>query len=200
MRLVDLADDLEALGNGGQKVFRVFFRVDVFEQQADVFPLDELRRALQTFDTTLVHLLVREPRHAVSRHHDDGITLDLFHDGQFRLEVRKKGFPGFGVGDAVAKPSRHVEGQPQLALLFDRVLELVLRPAFVFAHKLDVVVARLSDFFQPLFERQFVEYRPEHHRELERHAQRFALLSARPARHGGPRSKTPSSGGNSIAP
>ena len=173
--MVHRFDDLETFRHRGQVIPGVLLRVDVLEQQPDVFPFHELRRAFQAVDAALVLDRARHARHDVARHDDDRRAFELLHDGELVFEIGQQGFARAGVADAVGQSRRGVKRDAELPALGVGSAEIVFRPFLVLAYQLDVLVARFRDVFQPLLERKSLEHGPEHDRQVKRDARRFSL-------------------------
>src|SRR6266576_640201 len=136
--VIDRFHDLERLSYGSQIIFRVFLRIDSFQQQTHSFTVDRLALddrcgGLQGIDATLVLRLARHPRNSVAREQNHTWAINPLHYGQGLAQFPKQSFPVSGIADSMFQSSRAIKSDAEFLALGIGAAEIFVRPLVVFA-------------------------------------------------------------------
>src|SRR5207248_9054268 len=183
VRIAGGTDNVKTFCGAGQKIFGIFFRVDVFNEQLDLVFGGDIGTALKRFDAVGVHLLRREAGNLVAGLHDEARAVQFAHGGN---EIAKGLEKSFTLG-SVRKRKPHAAGaielHAQLMLFAARFGKVRRLPILEFPDQLDGVIAGFGNLFETLRKREIAVDGPEHHGEGERNA--FVLCGRVPWQCGG---------------
>jgi len=114
--IADGTHNFKTLGGGSQKVFWIFFRVNVFHQKLDAILSRDISCALQSVDAIRAHGLTRKAGNRVSRLKNKARAFEFLHRGDEFAKVLQERVAVARVGQGVPDTGGSVKLDGQLLL------------------------------------------------------------------------------------
>src|SRR5205809_7435070 len=154
--MVNFANDLKSLRYRGQIVLRIFFLIDILEQQCGFLFCRQVCPALERLNACLMMRIVGESLDTIAREHDDCAALKLFGDWEEVLQIGNELIASHGVGDARPHSSGSIEGNSKRAFLRVSTPKIRICPVVELLNQLDCVIASFCYSLQALLERKIL--------------------------------------------
>src|SRR5271157_3726880 len=158
-----LPHNLEAFGNGSEKVFWVFFGVDGLKQYLDALRRCKISDAFQALHAIGVHLLVGQSGNAVAGKKDEARAFEFPKDREQSANFPKQRVALRGIAEAGVNAAAGIDNHTKLVKLPARAKEIVLGPTLPLAYEFHGVVPRVRNLRNALLNRKFWHHGPEHY-------------------------------------